>query len=258
VSRRARRVAPVVFGVGLAAALALVALAGLVPGPARAQALVADLTNHLIAITTGFTGTEVVLFGAIDGDGDVVVVVRGPETAVEVRRKERTAGIWLNRSDMTFADVPSFYTIASTRPLDQLARPEVLERNRIGVDHLALEAVDATPEVDQFRKALIRNKQREGLYPSQVGTVTFVGSRLFRTTVSFPANVPTGSYQVSVFLLRNGQVAGAQTTPLLVSQLGLSADIVEFAYRRAAVYGLIAVLVAAMAGWLGSVAFRRV
>jgi hypothetical protein len=33
-------------------------------GPARAQALVADLTSHLVAITTGFTGTSVVLFGA--------------------------------------------------------------------------------------------------------------------------------------------------------------------------------------------------
>ncbi|MBI3514078.1 MAG: TIGR02186 family protein [Proteobacteria bacterium] len=244
---------------GLALVLATLALASGWPTPAaRAQALVADLTNHLIAITTGFTGTEVVLFGAIEGEGDVIVVVRGPETAIEVRRKERTLGVWLNRSDMTFADVPSFYAIASTRPIEQLARPEVLTRYRIGVDHLALEAADATDQVEQFRQALIRNKQRESLFPTAVGTVTFVGSRLFRTTVAFPANVPTGSYQVSVFLMRNGQVQGAQTTPLLVSQLGLSADIVDFAYRRALLYGLIAVFVAAMAGWLGSVAFRRV
>lgn len=241
-----------------ATAAVLLAVVGLGGAPVRAQALVADLTNHLIAITTGFTGTEVVLFGAIDGDGDVVVVVRGPEQPVEVRRKERTLGVWLNRADMTFADVPSFYTVAATRPLEQLARPEVLERNKIGLDHLALEALDPTPEFEEFRKALIRNKQREGLWPVQTSTVTFVGSRLFRTTVSFPANVPTGSYQVSVFLFRNGQVQGAQTTPLLVSQLGLSADIVDFAYRRALVYGLVAVLVAAVAGWLGSVAFRRV
>jgi len=199
-----------------------------------------------------------VLFGAIEGDGDVIVVVRGPETPIEVRRKERTLGIWFVRSDVTFADVPGFYAIASTRPIEQLARPEVLARNHIGIDHLALEPVEPADQVDAFRRALIRNKQREGLFPAAAGTVTFVGSRLFRTTVSFPSNVPTGSYQVSVFLMRNGQVQGAQTTPLLVSQLGLSADIVDFAYRRALAYGIIAVVVAAMAGWLGSVAFRRV
>jgi uncharacterized protein (TIGR02186 family) len=239
--------------------LAVVALlAHATDRPAHAQALVADLTSHLIAITTGFTGTEVVLFGAIDGDGDVIVVVRGPETPVEVRRKERTLGVWLNRRDMTFADVPGFYSVASTKPIEQVAKPEVLERYHIGVDHLALEPIDPTAQVDVFRQALIRNKQRDGLFPAANGTVTFVGSRLFRTTVSFPSNVPTGSYQVSVFLMRNGQVQGAQTTPLLVSQLGLSADMVEFAYRQGLVYGIIAVIVAAMAGWLGSVAFRRV
>jgi uncharacterized protein (TIGR02186 family) len=243
-------------------ALALAALGALLIAaaarPAQAQALVADLTSHLIAITTGFTGTDVVLFGAIEGDGDVIVVVRGPETPVEVRRKERTLGIWFNRSDMTFADVPGFYALASTRPVAQLAHPEVLERNHIGLDHLALEPIDPTDQVEAFRNALIRNKQQEGLFPKTPGTVTFVGNRLFRTTVSFPANVPTGSYQVSVFLMRNGQVQGAQTTPLLVSQLGLSADIVDFAYRQALAYGIIAVAVAVMAGWLGSVAFRRV
>jgi len=238
-------------------ALGLVVL-GLTLAPARAQTLVADLTSHLIAITTGFTGTDVVLFGAIDGDGDVVVVVRGPETPVEVRRKERTLGIWLNRADMTFAEVPGFYSIASTKPIAQLAKPEVLERYHIGLEHLALVPVDPGDEIEQFRQALVRNKQREGLFPTTTGSVSFVGSRLFRTTVSFPANVPTGSYQVWVYLIRNGQVQGAQTTPLLVSPLGLSADIVDFAYRRALAYGLIAVAIAALAGWLSSVVFRRV
>ena len=49
------------------------------PAAARAEGLVADLTSHLIAITTGFTGASVVLFGATDGPGNVIVAVRGPE-----------------------------------------------------------------------------------------------------------------------------------------------------------------------------------
>ncbi|HEX7967714.1 MAG TPA: TIGR02186 family protein, partial [Stellaceae bacterium] len=59
--------------------LALALLAG-TAGPARAaEPLIADLTSHFIAITTGFTGTNVVLFGATDGSGDVIAIVRGPE-----------------------------------------------------------------------------------------------------------------------------------------------------------------------------------
>ena len=93
----------------------LVALILFWAAPARAEALVADLTNHLIAITTGFTGASVVLFGAIDGPGDVVVVVRGPDREMTVRRKRRIAGIWVNSQEVIFANVPSFYFVGASR-----------------------------------------------------------------------------------------------------------------------------------------------
>ena len=80
----------------------------LLSAPAHGQALVADLTNHLIAITTGFTGASVVLFGATDGPGDVAVVVQGPDREMTVRRKRRIAGIWVNSREVMFANVPSF------------------------------------------------------------------------------------------------------------------------------------------------------
>src|SRR6202023_4241618 len=70
--------------------------------PTRAEALIADLTSHLIAITTGFTGASVVLFGATDGPGDVIVAVRGPDREMTVRRKRRVAGIWANTEQGTF------------------------------------------------------------------------------------------------------------------------------------------------------------
>jgi hypothetical protein len=75
--------------------------------PARAQDLVADLSSHLIAVTTGFSGTSLLLFGATQGEGDVVVVVRGPDKPETVRRKRRTLGIWVNRDTYAFAAVPS-------------------------------------------------------------------------------------------------------------------------------------------------------
>ena len=104
---------------------------------------------------------------------------------------------------------------------------------------------------------MIRNKQRSGLYPQTIGAVNFVGARLFRTTIAFPATVPTGPYQVSVYLIRDGKLIGAQTTPLLISKLGVSAEVVDFARNNALWYGLVAVAVAALAGWAASLPFRR-
>ncbi len=255
---RPRRAAPILGGLaGLIAGLAVMILAS---GSGRGDSLVADLSDHLIAITTAFTGTEVVLFGAIDDGGDVVVVVRGPQRVQAVRRMERIAGIWVNRESMVFVDVPSFYVVAANRPVEQFARPPVLERLGIGLDHLRLQpaAAGAAPaEVAEFRAALIRSQQREGLYGSGYGQVAFLGQRLFRTNVHFPANVPTGYYTVNVMLFRDGEVVSAQTTPLVVSKIGLGADIFAFAQQQSAAYGLLAIAMAVSAGWLASAVFRR-
>ncbi len=227
--------------------------------PARAEALVADLTNHLVAITTGFTGTSVTLFGATDGTGDVIVVVRGPERDLTVRRKSKVAEVWVNTRQVTFQSVPSFYGIASSKPLDDIAPAAVRQLHQIGLDNLRLttETPLSQTEAEEFRAALLRNQARAGLYPSGVGQVTFLGDRLFRTDLRFPANVPTGTYLVQVFLVRDKAVVSGQTTPLVISELGLDAELHDFADRFALAYGLAAITLAALAGWLASLPFRN-
>lgn len=240
----------------LAVAAALAAAAG----PARAQALVADLTSHLVAITTGFTGTSVVLFGATDGTGDVIVVVRGPERDLTVRRKSKVAEVWINTRQVTFQSVPSYYSIASSKPLDDIAPPAVRQLHQIGLDNLRLttEAPLSPQETEEFRSALLRNEARAGLYPPAIGDVRFIlGDRLFRTDIRFPANVPTGNYAVQVFLVRDKAVVSGQTVPLVISELGLNAEVHDFADRYALAYGLIAISLAALVGWLASLPYRN-
>lgn len=233
--------------------------ATLVAVPARAQPLVFDLSSHLIAITTGFSGTELLLFGATEGEGDVIVTLRGPETTAVVRKKSRVAGIWINTERMSFSSVPAFYRVAASRPMDQIAPPTLRTRHQLGLDHLRLIApADAPADLAPiFRAGLLRNQEARGLYSSEVGRVSFLGPRLFRTRVVLPANVPPGSYTVEVLLVRNGQVIAAQTTPMFVSKVGLGAEVYEFAHRHAALYGILAILLAVLSGWGAGVAFRK-
>ena len=232
-----------------------------VPGTAvRAGTLVADLSRHLVAITTGFAGTDVLLFGAIEGTGDVVVIVRGPDHPVAVHRKSRVLGVWVNTAQMTFDRVPSFYAIASSRPLAEIARETVLVRHQMGLDKLRLDLPRAKASANvamEWRAGLIRNQEMLGLYRAEVGRVTFLGNRLFRVGIHLPSNVPTGKYQVKVFMLQEGRVVSAQTTPLHVSRVGTEAAVYDFAYQHSALYGLIAILVALMAGWAAHMAFRK-
>jgi len=230
------------------------------PTASRAQAVMADLTSHLIAITTGFTGTEVTLFGAMDGESDLIVVVRGPENKVTVRRKERILGLWLNAHSASYDGVPGFYAVAATKPIGDILRGEMLARQQIGVENLTLTPTrnDLSAGDEQaFRDALIRGKQNAGLFGSQLGTVTTLGNRLFRTALVLPSNVPVGYYQVHVYAVRGGQIVGAQTTPLEVQQIGAAAELSDVAHTHGLIYGLLAVGASIMVGWLGSMAFRR-
>lgn len=240
-------------------ALLLAACILFASGPARAQALIADLSSHLIAITTGFAGTELLLFGATEGEGDVVVIVRGPEGETSVRRKARVAGIWINRDELRFSGVPTFYRIAASKPLADFVPAALRQRHQIGVDFLRLQPQREvnSEEAAAFRAGMVRNKEAQKLYEPEVGRVNFLGSRLFRTRILFPANVPTGSYSVEVLLIRGGQVIAAQTTPMFVSKVGFGADIYDFAHAWAAVYGLLAILLAVLAGWAAGVIFRK-
>jgi uncharacterized protein (TIGR02186 family) len=241
----------------LALVLVLVAAWG---GGARAQTLTADLSSHIIGIQTGFTGDTLVLFGSTDKPGDIVVVVRGTPADLLVRRKEKIAGVWINGSRALFHDAPSFYAVAATRALGDITSAENLARHNIGLDNIRLPVVDplSDEQLAVFRAALIENQQKDGLYRAAILPVTFMGDHLFRTDISFPANVPTGSYSVEVFLFSAGELVGAQTTPLIVSRVGFSNNVFVVAHHHAALYGAGALIFALAAGWAGGAAFRRV
>ena len=241
--------------------VAVVAL-GLISQKALANGLAADVSDRLIAITTAFVGGDVVVFGAIDdAEGDIVITMQGPRQEQNVRRKARIAGIWVNRDRIAFADIPSFFAIAATRSLAEIATPSVRSQFGLGVDHLTMTPVDAegytAEEVDAFAEALIRNKQKAGLFTTDPLSVTFPGPKLFRTTFSFPANVPPGTYQIEVFRFVDGQVTGAQRSNLQISKVGLEAEVFDFANQRSALYGIAAILIAVAAGWFAGVVFRR-
>jgi uncharacterized protein (TIGR02186 family) len=243
------------LGLCLSLVLMLVGLAR----PASAQEVVADLSDHLIAVTTGFAGTKLLLFGAIEGEAaDVVIVVRGPGEDIMVRRKERLGGIWINRHNLTFGGVPAFYRLARTKALETLASNRILARHGVGLEHIRMISPSgANGDLSDFRDALIRGKQRLGLYPEENGRITLLGNRLFRSDIFFPSNVPTGTYNVTVYLLRDGKVISAQTTPLVVSKIGMGARVFAFAHSHSALYGIAALAIALFAGWFAGAVFKR-
>lgn len=228
---------------------------------AAAETLAADLSKESVTITTGFTGSTVLFFGATDGPGDVVVVVTGPPQPIVVRRKEQISGIWINRQSMTFPKAPTFYAVAASDALSEIVPEPVARQYQIGLDQLVLNPAGSPPaaRVAVYRQSLIRNMVRRDLYKSGLRGIIFPNrsQRLFRTEVFFPANVPTGDYRVRFLLLRGGKVISTFDRTLVVEKGGVSADVFHFAHNYAVLYGLLAILAAVFAGWGASQLFRR-
>ena len=153
----------------LAAMFLLVAASG-----ARADDLVSGLSQDQIQITSSYTGSDIVVFGAIQssspttpaGERNIVVVVRGPGAEMVVRRKVRIAGVWINRDAMTFTGLPAYYFVASTGPLKDLAAEETRERYQLGLETLQplSESTHSPAKAEPFRLAAIRERERDGLY----------------------------------------------------------------------------------------------
>lgn len=229
------------------------------PRPTAAQDLVADVSDHLVAITTGFAGTDLLVFGALSADGEVVVVIRGPARPTKLYRKSPVLGVWLNSASMIFPQAPSYYAVAASAPLEEIATPSERKRLKLGIGELELQtASPVSPNLlAEWRDALVRAKSREGLYQVEPGEVVLLSRRLFRTSVDLPTNLPVGTYLVDAYLFQDGIAIAAQTLPLVVSKVGFEAEVYNFAHKQGALYGVAAIAIALLAGWIAHLLFRR-
>jgi len=240
----------------------LLALLFFLPAPARAEDLVSGISQDIIQITSNYAGTDIVVFGAIEqaqnAQGrDIVVVVRGPDEPVTVRRRDRIAGVWVNHDAARFEGLPAYYYLASTEPITRIAPPEALLRYGIGLQALRPSVTGSHHDPEPFRQAVVRYHQRLGLYTESPGSIDFLSETLFRTRVPVPAGVTRGQYNVEVYLFRDGEVVSAQSTPLFVDATGLERRLFNMAHNAPLTYGLTCVLMAMLLGWISSVLFRR-
>jgi uncharacterized protein (TIGR02186 family) len=235
--------------------------------PPPAEGIEVDVSTRTVAITSVFTGTEIVVFGSVDnsrqqsaesGYYDIVVVVEGAAAPAVVREKRRMSGvgIWVNATRMRF-ELPLYRAIASTKPIDEIAEPRELLVNGISFDKIFAGLNPGKPGLDAFKGAVMRLKQRDGLYVTQDFGVAFIGRSLFRAGVKLPGNIPIGPLEVRVHLFKDGKVLASKSANVRLERQGLERLIYDFAYEYPIWYGFLAVAMAAGAGLVASAVFQR-
>jgi uncharacterized protein (TIGR02186 family) len=234
----------------------------------RDPILVPEVSQHEIQVRQGFTGTELLLYGAIlDPDGrraqqpyDIVVVLKGPTQPILLREKEKTLGIWVNAHSTAFRSAPSFFAVASSRPIDEIVDERTAAIYELGLDYLQLSPAGAIDPAEQarFTSGLVDLRRREDLYRETAGGVTINDGVLYQARMAVPSNVATGEYTAETFAITRGRVIASAVARVEVRKLGFERFVAEEAEDSSMLYGLFAVALSLFMGWLAGRVFALV
>jgi len=246
--------------------LALLAAVPLLLGASK-PVLVPDVSARSIEIRYSFTGAQLLLFGAIlypggrvpDRQLDIAVVVKGPVQPILVREKQQIAGIWMNADSHRFRSAPSFYAIASSRPMRDLVDERTAAIYELGLRDLQLSpGGGALPDKERrFESGLLDLRQRQGLYAENGKGVEISERVLYRARINIPSQVPVGTYTAETFLIDNGRVVAAATREIEIGKSGFERFIAVAARRYSFFYGLAAVMLSLGLGWFAAWLFAR-
>ena len=229
--------------------------------------LVPDVSDRHVEVRYSFSGAELLLFGAIvypDGrppgpNTDVAVVLKGPLERIVLREKRKVAGIWMNVGRVRFRSAPSFYAVASSRPLAQLIDERTSAIYELGVDNLQLSPGGGAPPdvLRRFEHGLIDLRRRNQLYAEYPRGVEISQGVLYRARITIPARVPVGTYTAETFLIRDGRVIAGAAREIEIEKLGFERFVADSAEHWSLAYGIVAVAISLLLGWAASAVFQR-
>lgn len=221
---------------------------------AHSSPIISGISTNEINIDTNFQGTEILLFGAKGYAGDIVITIRGPKKDFLVTKKDEFLGLWHNGKRVKFEDTYSFYSLFSTFTNISSA-DKLLSSLEIGKSNLAFKTNKNVDDQikSKFQVELVDQLETRKLYKAGASKVEFLDETLFKVIIDFPKNISRGVYTAEIFLINNENLLSFQSIPIYVNQVGLSGKILDFAYDQSFLYGLIAVALALIIGYLTNV-----
>ena len=234
----------------------------------RDAILVPAISQDEVQVRQGFTGTELLLYGAIldprgqrgGAEYDIVVVLKGPTEPITIREKDRIAGVWMNAQSSDFRSAPSFFAVAASRPVEEIVDERTAAIYELGTEFIQLSPTGQIDPEEQARFAagLVDLRHRLGLYNEDMSGVTINEQVLYQARIQLPSNVITGEYTAETFAISDGRVIASAIAEVEVRKVGFERLVEVFSQRFAFLYGLLAVGLSVSMGWIAGRLFAMV
>jgi len=182
---------------------------------------------------------------------------------VTLNRKGRVAGIWLNVAQIMIDNLPDAYILAASKNLDSICPPE--EQEKLGLGKKALQCLmhisSSMPltgkEYEEFLKLKIHNGTYDMKEKVEIEPLS-QSMRRVSTQFKIPSIMAPGTYKIQLLCFKQGKLENQRETELKIERIGMPRLMISLAYKYAALYGLLAILVAMAVGILMDVIFNSV
>ena len=228
--------------------------------------LVTDLSKKVISINVNFSGSKFHIFGAIKKNNpkvssidqppfDIIIEVIGPPITMNLFQKEKKFGFWINKKIDNLKNIPSFYSISGTKPLDILLPNNIETANDIGLVK-QINTKNQKIENELIDQILFIGKDKKQ-YNENNTPITLLENTLFSNEIDFPTNIHEGNYKVKIHLIRFQKVLATKQDIIYVKKIGLQNWINYLAFEKPQLYGIMSILIAITFGFVASLVFRK-
>ena len=219
-----------------------------------------NLSEQEIQIKTDFNGKELIIFGTLQNNYDIIISVKGPKKDTRLLKKERILGLWFNTKRVVFKKIPSLFFLSSSSPIKEILNKETIIKEKLHFNELLVNAITQRDFIEQknlqnWNKNLIKIKYSDNLFKEY--KFENIDNKLFQTRVFFPANSIPGEYKVIVYQVKNNILTNKKNKVINIKKSGIGEKIYKFAHNQPSTYGLLTIIFAVLSGLIAASAFRR-
>ena len=222
----------------------------------RANILEFRSEKYYIPINITFSGNRLKLYGATDIKGTIIIIVQGIDADFILKKKEKIHNIWREKVVATVKNIPSFYMLASSKPIAKNLYNDIIRNihNTVCND-------ESFPNITTRKflcSKIIHIKHRTGQYVYMPNTVKRLGQYLFSATINLPDDVPTGTYKIRASVqTNNGVIKGLYNQSFHIKRAGLVKYIYVFSQKYPTLYGIASILLTLCIGLVFGLSHKK-
>jgi uncharacterized protein (TIGR02186 family) len=222
-----------------------------------------------VPVTSRYHGSTLNVDIVVPSGGEIALEVEGERKRMVFNRKGRVVVFWMNVGEVIIDNAPQAYMLYTSTALSKLAPRGTLRELGLGLDALGPQIETRGEGIDRETMLLefYEYEKRRGLLDLSYGSLRpdrgdpesgDDDRELYSARIHLPSRIPVGAYQVRLHVFRDGGLIERASKTVTIEKTGLPLFVSRLARKHPGEYGLLAIVVAVMAGLSVGFVFRHV